>query len=64
MLPVIIFVVVAIPVLLIGFVTVKARTKAAEHPAGEEAADRAEIEAEFEEAERYQAQWRDEHHRG
>lgn len=64
MLPVLIFVVVAIPVLLIGFVTVKARTRAAEHPADEDAATRAEIEAEFDEAERYQEQWREEQHRG
>ncbi|HEX6762375.1 MAG TPA: hypothetical protein VF094_06215 [Gaiellaceae bacterium] len=63
MLPVVIFVVVAIPVLLIGFAAVKARTRAAEHPAGEDAAARAEIEAEFEAAERYQEQWRGEQHR-
>ncbi|HEY7398775.1 MAG TPA: hypothetical protein VH538_10760 [Gaiellaceae bacterium] len=64
MLPVVVFVVVAIPALVIAFAVTRGRTKAAEHPAGEDAAARAEVEAEFEEAERYQAQWRDEHHHG
>jgi hypothetical protein len=59
-LPVFIFVAVAIPVLLIAFVTVKARKREGEHTPGEDAA---EIEAEFAEAERYQAEWREEQHR-
>ena len=38
-------------------------TKQAEHPAGETDADRAELEREFEAAERYQETWREEHHK-
>jgi cytidylate kinase len=62
--PVIIFAVVAIPVLLIAFVTVRKRTVAGEHPEPEDAASRAEVEREFDEAERYQEKWREEQHRG
>jgi hypothetical protein len=53
---------IAILVLVVGAGLMTQR-KQAEHPAGETAADRAETEREFEEAERYQEQWREEHHK-
>jgi type III secretory pathway component EscV len=59
--PVIIFVAVAVPILVIGFLVTRRSTAAGEHPAAESAADRARTEEEFEEAERYQEQWREEH---
>jgi hypothetical protein len=62
--PVIIFAVIAIPVLVIAFVTMRKRTAAGEHPVPEDAASRAEVEREFDEAERYQEEWREEQHRG
>jgi len=60
-LPVIIFVAVAVPLLLAGFVIVRQRTTAAERPATETDADRQREEQEFEAAERYQEEWRKEH---
>ncbi len=63
MLPIIIVVVVAIPVLVLAVMKVRRRTTAAEHPAGEGAAERAEIEREFAESERYQEEWRAEQHK-
>ena len=63
MLPIIIVVVVAIPVLVLAVMKVRRRTTAAEHPAGEGAPDRAEIEREFAESERYQEEWRAEQHK-
>jgi hypothetical protein len=60
-LPVVIFVAVAIPLLVIGFLALRRKTDAAEHPVAEADADRQRTEREFEEAERYQAQWREEH---
>ncbi len=62
-LPIIIVVVVAIPVLVLAVMKVRRRTTAAEHPAGEGAAERAEIEREFAESERYQEEWRAEQHK-
>jgi hypothetical protein len=38
-------------------------TRQAEHPAGETAEDRARLDNEFDAAERYQEQWREEHHK-
>ena len=61
MLPVIIFVAVAVPLLVIGFVAVRRRSSAAERAVPETDAERRRTEQEFEEAERYQAQWREEH---
>jgi hypothetical protein len=61
--PVLILALIAIPVLVIAVVTVRKRTAAGEHPTDETAADRAEVEREFDEAERYQAVWREEQHR-
>lgn len=63
MFPVLILALIAIPVLVIAVVTVRRRTAAGEHPTDETAADRAEVEREFDEAERYQAEWREEQHR-
>ena len=63
MLPIIIVVVVAIPVLVLAVMKVRRRTTTAEHPAGEGAAERAEIEREFAESERYQEEWRAEQHK-
>jgi hypothetical protein len=59
--PFIIFGVVALLVLVLGFGLMRSRNRA-EHPAGETEAERAEIEREFEAAERYQEDWRKEHH--
>ena len=61
MLPVIIFVAVAVPLLLLGFLVARRSRAAGEHPTAETDADRRRTEQEFEEAERYQAQWREEH---
>jgi hypothetical protein len=58
--PWLIFGLVLVPLLVVAFVAARRRTVAAEHPAGETAEDRAEIEQEFAEAEAYQAKWRDE----
>jgi hypothetical protein len=63
MLPVIIFVAVAVPLLLIGFVAMRQRAsrEAAEEPA--DAATQEEYEREFADAEAYQEQWREEQHK-
>ena len=61
MFPVIIFAAVAVPLLVIGFLAMRPSSGAAEHPATEADAERARTEREFEEAERYQEQWREEH---
>jgi hypothetical protein len=58
--PWLIFAVVAVPLLVVGFAVARRKTVAGEHPAGESAAQRAEIEREFAEAEAYEAKWRDE----
>jgi hypothetical protein len=62
-LPVLIFALVAIPILVIAVAKVRKRSAAGEGLATEDAADRAEVEREFDEAERYQAEWREEQHR-
>ena len=63
MLPVAIIAAVAIPLLVIAFVAARRSTRAGEHPADETDADRLRTEREFEESERYQAEWREEQHR-
>ena len=63
MLPVLIFALVALPLLVIAFVVARRRDTAGEHPTNETDADRLEMEQEFEESERYQAQWREEQHK-
>ena len=60
MFPWIIFAVIAIPFVLIGFAATRRRTTAAEFPAGEDARARARTEREFAEAEAYEAKWREE----
>ena len=60
MIPWLIFALVLVPLVIIAFVAARRRTAAAEHPAGETAEDRAEMEKEFAEAEAYQAKLRDE----
>jgi F0F1-type ATP synthase membrane subunit b/b' len=66
-LPVIIFVAVAVPLLLIAFLGIRRRSAAGERPAARDEAAAAalqeEYEDEFEQAEEYQAEWREEQHR-
>jgi hypothetical protein len=59
--PWIIMALIAVPLVLIAFATLRRRTTAFEHPPGEDAAARARTEQEFAEAEAYEAQWREEH---
>jgi hypothetical protein len=67
MLPVIILVAIAVPVLIVAFTAVSRRKAAGEQatPEGQPnaAATQSEYEPEFEAAEAYQEQWRDEQHR-
>jgi hypothetical protein len=58
--PWIVFAVVAVPLVVVGFVITRRRTAAGEHPASEDAQARAETEREFAEAEAYEAKWREE----
>jgi hypothetical protein len=60
-LPVVIFFAVAVPLVVIGFLATRRSRSAGEHPPGESEADRRRTEQEFEEAERYQAEWREAH---
>ena len=60
MFPWLIFAVVAVPLVVIAFVAARRRTVASEHPASEDAQDRARIEQEFADAEAYEAKWREE----
>ena len=57
MIPWIIFAVVAVPLVVVGFVATRRRTVAGEHPAGEDAQARARTEEEFAAAEAYEAEW-------
>ena len=63
MLPVIIVVAVAVPVLVIAFMATRRSKAAGEHPAGENEADRVRTGQEFAEAEAYQEEWRKEQHK-
>ena len=63
MLPVIILAAVAIPLLVIAFLAVRRSINAGEHPPEETDADRRRNEQEFDEAERYQAELREQEHR-
>lgn len=58
--PWIIFALVAVPLVVAGFVVMRRRNVAFEHPAGEDAQTRARTEHEFAEAEAYEAKWREE----
>jgi hypothetical protein len=61
MLPVVIFVALAVPLVVLGFLATRRSRAAGEHRAGESDADRLRTQQEFEDAERYQEQWREEH---
>ena len=64
MIPWLIFAVVAVPLVVIGFASMRRRIAVAENPATEDAAARVRTEREF--AEAYEEQWREEnkdHHR-
>lgn len=61
MLPIVIIAAVAIPLLVIAFLAARRSDKAAEHPATETDAHQRLVEQEYEESERYQAEWREEH---
>jgi hypothetical protein len=56
--PWIVFALVAVPLVVVGFVATRRRTVAGEHPASEDARERALTEQEFAEAEAYEAKWR------
>jgi hypothetical protein len=58
--PWIVMAVVAVPLVVVGFLATRRRTIAAEHPASEDARARARTEQEFAEAEAYEAKWREE----
>jgi FtsZ-interacting cell division protein ZipA len=58
--PWIIFAVVVVPLVVIGFAASRRRTAAGEHPTNEDAQERAETEREFAEAEAYEEKWREE----
>lgn len=58
--PWLVFAVIIVPLVVVAFVFARRRTVAAEHPRGETAEDRAEMEREFADSEAYQAKWRDE----
>jgi hypothetical protein len=55
--PWIIFALVAVPLVVVGFVATRRRTAAGEHPASEDAQERALTEQEFADAEAYEAKW-------
>jgi hypothetical protein len=58
--PWLIFAVVLVPLVVVGFMASRRRTVASEHPASEDAEARARTEQEFAEAEAYEAKWREE----
>ena len=60
MIPWLIFALVAVPLVVVGFVAARRRTVASEHPASEDAQEKALTEQEFAEAEAYEAKWREE----
>ena len=61
--PVVIFVVVAVPVLVLAFVAVRRRKEPGERPAVADEASRARDERAFADAERYEEEWCEEQHR-
>ncbi len=58
MLPVLIIVLVAVPLVVLAALTVRRSRVTGEHPPSEDDAARERTEREFEESERYQEQWR------
>lgn len=66
MIPWLIFAVVLVPLVVVGFAMVRRRNAAGEHPKGEDAAARERTEREFAAAEAFEENWRTEnrdHHR-
>jgi hypothetical protein len=59
MIPWIVFAVVVVPLVVVGFAATRRRTAAGEHPVTEDAQERARTEQEFAEAEAFEAQWRE-----
>ena len=59
MIPWLIFALVAVPLVIVAFVAARRRTGAGEHPAGDDAQERARMEQEFADAEAYEAKWRE-----
>jgi len=57
--PWLIFALVVVPLVVIVFAASRRRTAAGEHPASEDAQERARTEEEFAEAEAYEAEWRE-----
>ena len=60
MFPIILFTAIAVPLLVIAFLAVRRSKAAGEHPATEDAVTRERTEREFEAAEAYQEEWREE----
>ena len=60
MIPWIVMAVVVVPLVVIGFVATRRRTVAGEHPASEDARERARTQQEFADAEAYEAKWHEE----
>jgi flagellar biosynthesis/type III secretory pathway M-ring protein FliF/YscJ len=58
--PWLIFALVVVPLVVVAFVATRRRRAAGEHPATEDAQERARTEQEFAEAEAYEAKWREE----
>ena len=63
MLPVLIFVCIAIPLLVIAFIGIRRSRKTTEHLAEAEGTTPAELEREFAAAEEYEEKWREEQQR-
>lgn len=60
MLPIVILAAIAIPLLVVAFAAVRRSARAGEHPSSETEADRERTAHEFDEAEQYEAEWREE----
>ena len=58
--PVVSFIVIGLPLLVLAFVLVRKSKQTGEHPVAETPAEQARIEDEFAQAEAYQEQWREE----
>jgi len=58
--PVVAFVIIAVPLVVIAFFAVRRSKAAGEHPVAETPAEQARIEEQFAEAEAYQEEWRKE----
>ena len=59
MIPWLIFALVVVPLVVVAFMAARRRTAAGEHPASEDAQERARTEEEFAQAEAYEAKWRE-----